>query len=198
MARRFVLALAIVLTLLAPSVTKAQTAADAIAADVDAWWSAELAARGLPYTSPRLELVTEPGTEFCAFIDVYDAPAGYCSTNQTIFVSTGIVSPDNVLALLPLISHEWGHHVQNLTDTGAYTPLEQELQADCFAGAFIAFAAESDWISPVVAAMALQLTQSAGDVWWEGTFDEAIHGTKADRAIAFMAGQTGGLETCGL
>ena len=198
MARRFVLALAIVLTLLAPSVARAQTAADAIAADVDAWWSAEFAARGLPYTSPRLELVSEPGTEICDFIDVFYAPAGYCSTNQTITVSTGFVSPDNVAVLLPLISHEWGHHIQNLTDTGAYTPLEQELQADCFAGAFIAFAADSDWISPVVAAMALQLTQSAGDVWWEGTFDEAIHGTKADRAIAFMAGQSGGLEACGL
>jgi uncharacterized protein len=198
MARRFVLALAIVLTLLAPSVVKAQTAADAIAADIDAWWSAEFAARGLAYSSPRLELVSEPGTEFCDFFDVFYAPAGYCFTNQTITVSTGFVSPDNVAVLLPLISHEWGHHIQNLIDTGASTPLEQELQADCFAGAFIAFAADSDWISPVVAAMALQLTQSAGDVWWEGTFDEAIHGTKADRAIAFMAGQSGGLEACGL
>jgi len=198
MARRFVLALAIVLTLLAPSVVKAQTAADAIAADVDAWWNGQLAARVLPYSSPRLELVSEPGTEFCDFIDLFYAPAGYCSTSQTITVSTGFVSPDNVAALLPLISHEWGHHIQNLIDTGASTPMEQELQADCFAGAFIAFAADSDWISPVVAAMALQLTQSAGDVWWEGTSDEAIHGTKADRAIAFMTGQNGGLEACGL
>jgi predicted metalloprotease len=198
MARRFALALAIVLTLVTPSVTRAQTAADAIAADVDAWWSAEFSARGLPYSSPRLELVSEPGTEFCDFIDVFDAPAGYCTTNQTITVSTGFVSPDNIAVLLPLISHEWGHHIQNLTDTGVYTPLEQELQADCFAGAFIAFAADSDWISPAIAAMALQLTQSAGDVWWEGTSDEAVHGTKADRALAFMAGQNGGLEACGL
>ena len=198
MARHFVLVLAIVLTLLAPSVARAQSAADAIAADIDAWWSAELAARGLPYSSPRLDFVSAPGTEFCAGIDLYYAPAGYCSTNQTIYVSTLFVSPDNVPGLLPLISHEWGHHIQTLTDTGVYTPLELELQADCFAGAFIAFATESDWISPVVAAFALQLTQAAGDVWWQGSFDEAIHGTKADRAIAFMAGQTGGLEACGL
>jgi hypothetical protein len=47
MARRVVLALAIVLTLLAPTIAKAQTAADAIAVDIDAWWSAEFAARGL-------------------------------------------------------------------------------------------------------------------------------------------------------
>ena len=198
MARRFALALAIVLMLLGPSVARAQTAAEGITADVDAWWSNEFAARGLAYLSPQLEFVSEPGTEFCAGIDVFYAPAGYCATNEEITISTGFVSPDDVAFLLPLISHEWGHHIQNLTDTGAYTPIEQELQADCFAGAFIAFAAESDWISPVVAAMALQLTQSAGDVWWEGSFDESIHGNKADRAIAFLAGQNGGLEACGL
>ena len=198
MTRRLVLALAIVLALLTPSVARAQTAAELIAADLDAWWSAEFAARGLTYISPRLEIVSEPGTEFCDFIDVYSAPAGYCPTNQTITISTGFVSPEAVSVLLPLLSHEWGHHIQNLIDTGAYTPLEQELQADCFAGAFIAFAAESEWISPVVAAIALQLTQSAGDVWWEAPFDESIHGTKAERALAFMAGQSGGLEACGL
>jgi predicted metalloprotease len=198
MARRFALALAIVLALLGPSVARAQTAAEAIAADIDAWWSAELAARGIAYWSPQLELVSVPGVEVCAGIDVFYAPAGYCATNQEITISTGFVSPEAVSVLLPLLAHEWGHHIQNLTGTGASTAIEAELQADCFAGAFIAFAADADWISPVVAALALQLTQSAGDVWWEGTFDEAIHGTKADRAIAFMAGQSGGLEACGL
>ena len=198
MTRRLVLALAISLALLTPSVARAQTAAELIAADIDAWWSAEFAARGLAYSSPQIELVSEPGTEFCEFIDVFYAPAGYCATNQEITISTGFVSPEAVSVLLPLLSHEWGHHIQYLSDTGAYTPLEQELQSDCFAGAFIAFAAESEWISPVVAAMALQLTQSAGDVWWEAPFDESIHGTKADRALAFMAGQSGGLEACGL
>src|SRR5918998_226223 len=145
MARRFVLALAIVLTLLTPSVASAQTAAEAIAADIDAWWSAEFAARGLAYYSPQIELVSEPGTEFCDSIDVFYAPAGYCATNQEITISTGFVSPESVGVLLPLLAHEWGHHIQFLTDTGAYTPIEQELQADCFAGAFIAHAADADW-----------------------------------------------------
>lgn len=198
MGRRIALALAVVAMLLAPAAAGAQSAAEQIAADVDAWWAARFAERGLPYSSPRLELVTEPGMDFCGFFDTFAVPAGYCAPSQTITVSTGFVSPEAVIGLLPLISHEWGHHIQSLTDTGAATPLEQELQADCFAGAFTAFAAEAEWISPVVGALALQLTQSAGDIWWEVPFDEAIHGTKADRAIAFMAGQTGGLEACGL
>jgi predicted metalloprotease len=183
--------------LLVPSAARAQSAAEQIAGDIDAFWAAEFAERGIPYSSPRLELVSEPGTELCGFIDTYFAPAGYCAPSQTLTVSTGFVSPDAVSVLLPLLSHEWGHHIQNLTDTGVETAMEAELQADCFAGAFTAFAVESDWINPVVAALALQLTQMSGDVWWQVPFDEAIHGTKADRAIAFMTGQSGGLEACG-
>jgi uncharacterized protein len=197
MARRFVLALAVVLALLAPSVARAQSTSDLIFAELDAWWAAAFAERGLPYSSPQLELVSEPGTEFCGFFDAFYAPAGYCSTTGEITVSTGFVSPDAVTALLTLISHEWGHHIQTVTDTGAASPIEQELQADCFAGAFIEHAQQSDLVSPVIGALALQLSQAAGDVWWAVPFDEAIHGTQSDRAIAFLAGQSGGLEACG-
>ncbi len=176
----------------------AQSSAELIAAELDTWWAAEFAERGLSYSSPRLELVTDPETEFCGFIDVFYAPAGYCATNRTITVSTGYVSPDAVTALLTLVSHEWGHHIQNLTDTGASSAVEQELQADCFAGAFIDYARQSDLVSPVIGTMALQLTQAAGDVWWAVPFAESIHGSPSERAIAFLAGQNGGLEACGL
>jgi predicted metalloprotease len=197
MLQRLVLAVAIALTLLAPATARAQSNAELIAADLDAWWSMIFAERGIPYTSPRFEIISAPGMEFCDGFDVYYAIAGYCSTSQEITISTGFVSPDATNVVLTLLSHEWGHHIQNLTDTGITSAFESELQADCFAGAFIAHAAESEWVSPVIGALALQLTQSAGDVWWQVPFDEAIHGTQADRAIAFMAGQQGGLEACG-
>ena len=197
MARRFVLALAIFLTLLAPSVANAQIAAEAIAADIDAWWSAEFAARGLAYSSPQLELVSEPGTEFCAGIDVFYAPAGYCATNQEITISTGFVSPDAVAVLLPLLSHEWGHHIQNLTDTGATTILEAELQADCFAGAYMSHAQSIGLVSPEAVSMALSLTQGAGDVWFFLPHDAPAHGNKAERALAFMSGMNGDVADCG-
>jgi predicted metalloprotease len=197
MLQRLVLAMAVALTLLAPSAARAQSNAELIAADLDAWWRMVFEERGLVYTSPRFEIISEPGVEFCGDIDVYYAIAGYCATSQEITISTGFVSPDAVNVVLTLLSHEWGHHIQNLTDTGITSAFESEQQADCFAGAFIAFATESDWVSPVIGAMALQLTQAAGDVWWQVPFDEAIHGTQTDRAIAFMAGLEGGLEACG-
>jgi predicted metalloprotease len=185
------------LTVLAPSVAQAQSSAELIAADVDAFWAAQFAERGLPYSSPRFKIVTEPGTDFCDFIDTYSTPAGYCSTSQTVTVSTGWVSTEDVASLLPMISHEWAHHVQFLVDTGITSALEAELQADCFAGAFVAYARESDWINPVVAAVALQITQSAGDISWDIAPEESIHGNQSDRALAFLTGLNGGLAACG-
>ena len=197
MARRFVLALAVVLALLAPSVARAQSTSDLIYAELDAWWAAAFAERGLSYSSPRLELVDAPGTDFCGFLDSFAVPAAYCPTSNEITISTGFVGPDSLIALLTLISHEWGHHIQIQTDTGVVSAIEYELQADCFAGAFIAYATDSDLVNPVIGTLALQLTQAAGDVWWAVPYDEAIHGTQSERAIAFLAGQNGGLEACG-
>ena len=183
--------------LLAPVGASAQTTVELIAADIDAWWAAVFAERGLAYSSPRLDQVDEPGIEFCAGIDVFYTPAGYCFTNNTVFFSTLFASPDS-LVWLPVISHEWVHHIQGLADTGVGSLLESELQADCFSGAFVAAAADADWISPVIASQALQLTQSAGDVWFELPFEEQVHGNKAERALAFMTGMNGGLAACGI
>lgn len=198
MLQRLVLAIVVALTLMAPSAVRAQSSADLIVADLDAWWAQQFAERGLPYSSPVFKVVSGPGQEFCGFIDTYDTIAGYCASNNTITLSNAFASPDAISLILPILSHEFGHHIQNLTDTGIATAMDSELQADCFAGAFIEFATESDWISPVIGAMALQITQAAGDVWWAVPFDESIHGTQSDRAQAFLAGQQGGLAACGI
>jgi len=197
MLRRLALATVIALTLLMPTIARAQSSAELIFVDLDAYWAAQFAERGIPYSSPNFKVVDAPGIEFCAGLDVFYSVAGYCSVNNTISVSSGIADPNAVNVALTLLSHEFGHHIQNLTDTGISSAIESELQADCFAGAFIQYATESDWVSPVIGALALQLTQSAGDVWWMVPWDEAIHGTQSDRAQAFLAGQNGGLAACG-
>lgn len=197
MLRRLALAAVVALAFFMPTIARAQSAAEEIAADLDAYWAAQFAERGIPYSSPTFRIVDAPGMEFCAGLDVFYAVAGYCSTDNTITVSSGIADPNAVNVVLTLLSHEWGHHIQNLTDTGISSPIDSELQADCFAGAFIQYATESDWVSPVIGALALQLTQSAGDIWWMVPWDEAIHGTQSDRAQAFLTGQNGGLAACG-
>jgi predicted metalloprotease len=195
--QRLLLAIAFALAFMAPAAVRAQSSADLIIADLDAWWAQQFAERGLPFGTPRFEVVSAPGVEFCGPIDVYYSISGYCASDRTISLSDAFVSPDNIAAILPILAHEFGHHIQNITDTGITSAFESEQQADCFAGAYIQHATESDEISPGLAAIALQVTQAAGDVWWAVPPDEAVHGNDAERAQAFMAGLHGGLAACG-
>ena len=73
---------------------------------------------GSPYWPPTLKIVDATGTDFCAGLNVFYAVAGYCSTNNALTISSGFVDPDAVNIVLTLLSHESGHHVQNLTNTG--------------------------------------------------------------------------------
>jgi predicted metalloprotease len=182
---------------LVPAGVRAQSTVELIAEDLNAWWTTQFEERGLTYSPPRLEEVSFPGAEICGGVDAYYTPAGYCPLSDTVTYSTAFGGSGD-LFWLPILSHEWGHHIQNLTDTGISSALESELQADCFSGAFVAFAQGSDRVSPLISALSLQLTQSAGDVWWAMPGEESIHGTSADRAIAFMAGLNGGLASCGI
>src|SRR5438093_889184 len=116
MPQRLLLALLLAVTMLAPSAARAQSSPDLIAASPDAYWAEQFAERGLSYSSPNFKVVSEPGTEFCGFTDVYYSISGYCASNRTISLSDAFVSPDNVSAILPILSHEFGHHIQNITD----------------------------------------------------------------------------------
>jgi predicted metalloprotease len=96
-----------------------------------------------------------------------------------------------------VLSHEWGHHIQWQVDTGVTTVEEAELQADCFAGAYMRHAEDIGLVSPGAVSLALGLTQSAGDVSIVMPHEEAVHGNKAERALAFMTGMNGSLSDCG-
>jgi predicted metalloprotease len=195
---RVVLAAALLLVSLAvaPGAARAQTTVDLIAQALDTFWSAQFADRGLTYYSPQVKEVSGPGMDFCDGFDVYYTPAGYCATNDTITYSDAFGTADD-LSWLPIIAHEWGHHIQGLIDTGVTSVPEEEHQADCFAGAFIAFAQQSGDISPVIGSLSLQLTQAAGDIWWLAPGEPMEHGNAAERAIYFMQGLNGGVEACG-
>jgi len=80
----------------------------------------------------------------------------YCPPDQIIYIDTAFFdqlktqfgSSGGPLAQLYVVGHEWGHHIQNITGTMQNLDLQTtgpssdgvrlELQADCFAGAWIA------------------------------------------------------------
>jgi predicted metalloprotease len=198
MFKRLAIALALLTVLLAPGVVRAQSDADLIFADLDAYWSQQLAERGTPYSTPRFKFVEFYGQELCGFLDAYEVIGGYCSPSNTLTLSTQFLDPNDLPLVLTILGHEFGHHIQNISDTGISSALEAELQADCFSGSFIRYAVDAGWISPAVASLAMQQTQMAGDVWWMFPDEPNIHGNQADRVIAYWAGYNGGLEACGI
>jgi predicted metalloprotease len=192
----FVLALA---ALLAPATAHAQSTVESVVADIDAFWATSFANAGLSYTPPRLQAVDSPMNTQCGPIDPYFSPGAYCAADQTVYYSLAW-APDAEGAELiwfTVLSHEWAHHIQWLTDTGVRSVLESELQADCFAGAYLSHAEEIGLVSPVAVTLALSLTQAAGDVAIFLPDGDLVHGNKAERALAFMTGMNGGLADCG-
>jgi predicted metalloprotease len=186
-------------TLLAPAATAAQSTVELVVGDVDAFWAQQFAGRGLQYASPGLRTVDGPMETSCGPIDPYWSPGAYCAADQTVYYSTAWAPDAEGADILwwTVLSHEWGHHIQWQIDTGVTSVEEAELQADCFAGAYMRHAADIGLVSETAVSSALSLTQSAGDVWFFLPEDAPSHGNKSQRALAFMSGMNGSLEDCG-
>ncbi|MEU5693748.1 neutral zinc metallopeptidase [Actinosynnema sp. NPDC020468] len=132
---------------------------------LDLAWQPLLAKGNLPFDPPGLDASATLGASPCGEAPSPDeAVAFYCGRNRTIYMPTsrlrdngGGERPSSHLATL---AHEYGHHVQALsgmlraadgkiTDAGEKSPagLEMsrriELQANCFAGLFLAAATDS-------------------------------------------------------
>jgi predicted metalloprotease len=197
---RRMLAMALALcALLAPVAMSAQSTIDVVVSDIDSFWAQQFANAGLAYTSPLLVSVDGTMTTSCGNIDPYYSPGAYCAADQTVYYSTAWAPNDPAGEILwwTVLSHEWGHHIQWQVDTGVATTLDAELQADCFAGAYLSHAQSLGLVSPEAVSMALSLTQGAGDVWFFLPTDAPEHGNKAERALAFMIGMNGSVADCG-
>ena len=197
---RRMLAVALALcALLAPLTVSAQSTIDVVVSDIDAFWAQQFANAGLAYASPTLVSIDGTMTTSCGNIDPYYSPGAYCAADQTVYYSTAWAPNDPAAEILwwTVLSHEWGHHIQWQVDTGVTTVLEAELQADCFAGAYLSHAQDIGVVSPEAVSMALSLTQGAGDVWFFLPHDAPAHGNKAERALAFMSGMNGDVADCG-
>jgi hypothetical protein len=198
--RQWVLIVSMVFAaLLAPVSASAQSTVEMVVADIDAYWATQFANAGLDYSSPNLRAVDSEISTSCGVLDPYMSPGAYCAADATVYYSL-LWAPDEPgteILWWTVLSHEWGHHVQWLTDTDVSSIFESEQQADCFAGAYLRNIEERGLVSPAVVSLALGLTQSAGDVWFFLPDGVSVHGNKAERALAFMTGMNGGVADCG-
>ena len=183
--------------------------ADALAADLDAYWAERLAAAGVAYRRPEVVFYTDTVRTPCdqELVPGVTTSSYYCPIDERIYLD-GV---DNVAtaeafgrSLLPtVIGHEWSHHVQMLLGTfpdGPNHPKPDmrrlELQADCLTGGWTADAEgrgliEADAVDVAVYALAYYgrpLRADAGRNQGDGTSKEQVR--------AFLRGYDHGTAAC--
>jgi hypothetical protein len=128
---------------------------------LDTAWRTALTTVGAPWTSPSINLAEHPGAAFCGNFEESEFTAAYCPDSETIFLPVSRltrVDRGGSAVHLGVFAHEYGHHIQASVGIleAAYQREDQvgqdspkglelsrriELQADCFAGLFLAAAA---------------------------------------------------------
>lgn len=183
-------------------------------------WSGIFTASGQQYTPPKLVLFRQATQSGCGFASSAVGPH-YCPEDQTIYLDEtffdelqkrfGGSSGD--VAQAYVISHEVGHHVQNLKgdmdqmmqaqqmggDEANQLSVALELQADCYAGVWASslrdlgvFESDNEIQEAISAAESVgddriqeKMTGSVNPESW-------THGSSAQRVSAFKTGYTTG------
>ncbi len=118
-----------------------------VVANANAYWGGEFARLGLPYRPANLQFVyEEPIDGGCGQLYPEYGP-GYCGYEETLYYPVSWAVPGGqpleeygYAAVAMGMAHETGHHVQMQMDElgirglDGWTPVQNELQADCFAG----------------------------------------------------------------
>ncbi len=181
------------------------------------------------YRTPGFELFEASTTTACGAASSSTGPF-YCPGDETIFIDTSFFqqlrqppfdTTGGPLAQLYIAAHEWGHHIQAIsgimesadrTGTGPDSgSVRIELQADCFAGAWVAGASETEdqngvtyLESPTQAQItdALDAAAAVGDDRIQAGSGQGVnpeawtHGSSEQRQRWFNAGRDGGPGAC--
>lgn len=196
---------------------------------MSAFWTATMQANDLQYADPSVQLFDRQVQTGCGAATSAVGPF-YCPPDQRIYLDETFFQQmrdqfganGGSLAQLYVLAHEWGHHVQNTTgqldrvqqgDTGPQSSaVRSELQADCYAGAWMAGAsqtADNDGGAPVLEQPtqqqmndALDAAKTIGDdrlqqMGGGGVNPEGwTHGSSEQRQTWLSNGFNGGVGAC--
>ena len=191
---------------------------------LDTYWAGQVDG----YTSTNIVLFTDATNTGCGGATSAVGPF-YCPNDQTIYLDTAFYdeltsrfgASGGSLAQMYVVAHEWGHHIQNivgimngldLQNTGPTSDgVRLEVQADCFAGAWVGAAStikDSNgvtFLQPVTdsqVADALSAASAVGDdriqeaTQGQVTPETWTHGSSEMRQRWFTAGYNGGPNAC--
>jgi hypothetical protein len=184
---------------------------------VQAYWGGQLEG----YTEATTTFFTQSVSTGCGTATSAVGPF-YCPPDQGVYIDLGFFdamttqlgAEGGPLAEAYVIAHEYGHHVQNLigilrpsTDTGAESyAVRTELQADCFAGVWVAHAVDTGYLVPITdtqLAQAVDAASAVGDDRIQETTSGQVnpetwtHGSSEQRQQWLLTGyQTGDPQQC--
>jgi len=183
-------------------------------ADLEVWWAEEYPkVFGGPYEPLTGGLFaydrsTDPTTVPCVGTDIEAAMfnAFYCGDADIVAWDQEELLPDfaerfGEFTIAVVLAHEWGHVIQapRRADMEGAT-ITLELQADCYAGAWVRHAAEADEPYFEVDAHtldgALSGVLSLKDAPGSSSDAPNAHGSGFDRVSAFQDGYLNGVATC--
>jgi hypothetical protein len=197
------------------------------AESLDAYWTTESGQLGFSYASPDFFLFDGATDTGCGGATSSTGPF-YCPPDKAIYLDTAFYddlqskygSSGGPLAQMYVVAHEWGHHIQQLEGTFASTDrssgassgsVRTELQADCYAGAWVGSAATTKdasgttFFEPISRAQvgdALSAASAVGDDRIQAASggqvdpDSFTHGTSAQRQRWFEQGYEQGAGQC--
>jgi predicted metalloprotease len=174
--------------------------------EAEAFWEQVYRQKGLEY---------RPVSVFTPYSAPIAVPCGntvlwdvrYCPQNEGIYFHLDLLGElqreAGAAAAVLVVAHEVGHHVSNLRglyialDARFITLKELELQADCYSGAWAAWAASGPLLQgsdPEGSARELMaLADERTDLRW---LNAALHGAAEQRVNAFLLGLNGGSSAC--
>ena len=198
------------------------------AASLDTYWTKTLPEFGGTYRSTEAVLFDGQTNTGCGGATTAVGPF-YCPSDETIYIDTAFFgeltsrfgASGGQLSEMYVIAHEWGHHIQNISgimngldlqDTGPTSDgVRLEVQADCFAGAWVGAASAIEdeagvtFLEPVTQQQindALSAAAAVGDdriqeaTQGQVTPETWTHGSSEMRQKWFMAGYNGGPNAC--
>ncbi|PZE25280.1 neutral zinc metallopeptidase [Curtobacterium sp. MCLR17_055] len=198
------------------------------AESLDAYWTSEARSLGISYTAPEFFLFQDSTDTSCGQASAATGPF-YCPPDRAVFLDTAFYddlqsqygSSGGPLAQMYVVAHEWGHHIQQLQGSFANTDrsgtgassgsVRVELQADCYAGAWVGDAATTKdangetFFEPITRSQitdALSAASAVGDdsIQERATGrvdpDSFTHGSSEQRQRWFLRGYQQGATSC--
>lgn len=178
---------------------------ESVLGSLDSYWAQALPQLfDVPYRSPARYVYYRPEESAGPRCGAQSAPprnAFYCTDGDFIaWDETGLLIPYYVssgdFAAAFVLAHEFGHAIQARLPQREALGVLNELQADCFAGAWAAHVAEQGLLDAGDLDEATLAVFSARDVPGTEFTDPRAHGSGFERTRAFADGYEAGPQRC--